>query len=516
MDSITFKNFRQFKDETTFELKNINILVGKNNSGKSTLTKGIRLYLFNLQKLEEDSFNNPFNKMPFFKFGSNAYDNPHVGTFGRAFTKGSTDDSILFSACFGHITIKTTVTRYYKDIDGTLIDCFDKTTAPISRISITDDDFSAHYVFDFENSIQKIEINSRGADLRNKLWTEELAEIKKDPQRYKKNKLGEWRFVLSQDAERAETINRCLSYSNKNDIIIEEPLQLSLPDGKLYMNILTGALKGALENHIKHTSHNGSKIKIEDYLLLLEIIRKTSIAIAWNVIGDEIEYIEAHSVTHSVVYNITDKNDYMAQTILNYLNEGIRQNDPEKEFIEDWMMKFDIGEDFEIESIGGECYKLNIIEDVDHPKNTISLLDIGVGSNQIMILLLQMATIMHKNRGAAIPPLVIIEEPEQNLHPKLQSFLADLFREVYLYPIKENENSRGISFIIETHSEYLVRKSQVLVAKRKQIDTNPFTVFYMEKGKVPRQIRYQDDGVFYDDIGEGFYDEAISLTEEIV
>jgi predicted ATPase len=179
-------------------------------------------------------------------------------------------------------------------------------------------------------------------------------------------------------------------------------------------------------------------------------------------------------------------------------------------------MKYDIGEDFEIESIGGECYKLGIIEDVDHPENITPLLDKGVGSNQIMILLLQLATIMHKNRGASVPPMVIIEEPEQNLHPKLQSCLADLFREVYLYPLKQNKNSRGISFIIETHSEYLVRKSQVLVAKREQTDANPFTVFYMEKGKEPREIRYQDSGVFYDDFGEGFYDEAISLTEEIV
>lgn len=514
MDSITFKNYRQFKDETTFELKNINIFVGKNNSGKSTLTKGIRLYLFNLQKLEEDSFNNPFVKMPFFKFGGNAYDNPHVGTFGRAFTKGSTDNFMSFSARFGHITIKTIITRYYKDINGNQIDCFDKTTAPISRISITDDNLSAHYVFDFENSIQKIEVSSRGSAFCYNLWAEELAEIKKDSKRYKKNNLGEGKYILAKDEDRAKVLERCLSYSNKNDIIIEEPLQLSLPNGKLYMNLLTGALKVALESHIKHKSQNG--LKIEDYALLLEVIEKTSIAIAWNVLGCEIEYIEAHSVTHSVVYNISDKNDYMAQTILAYLNEDIRPNDSEKEFIEAWMMKFDIGEDFEIESIGGECYKLNIIEDVDHPENTISLLDIGVGSNQIMILLLQMATIMHKNRGASIPPMVIIEEPEQNLHPKLQSCLADLFREVYMYPKKENKNSKGISFIIETHSEYLVRKSQVLVAKRAQTEANPFTVFYMEKGKEPREIRYQDTGVFYDDFGDGFYDEAISLTEEIV
>ena len=319
MDSITFKNFRQFKDETTFELKNINILVGKNNSGKSTLTKGLRLYLFNLQKLEEDSFNNPFVKMPFFKFGGNAHDNPHVGTFGRAFTKGSTDDFIMFSARFGHITIKTTVTRYYKDINGNLIDCFDKTTAPISLISISDDHLSAHYVFDFENSIQKIEVSSRGADLRSKLWVEELAEMKKT-ERYIKNKLGKGKFVLAQDADRAKTIERCLSYSNKNDIIIEESLQLPLPNsGNLYMMLLpdlvTRALtsvRGSLENHLNTISLNGIKNKLEDYYYLSEIAYKSGRDISYNVIGDEVLYIEAHSVTHSVVYDISNKNDYMA------------------------------------------------------------------------------------------------------------------------------------------------------------------------------------------------------------
>ncbi len=49
---------------------------------------------------------------------------------------------------------------------------------------------------------------------------------------------------------------------------------------------------------------------------------------------------------------------------------------------------------------------------------------------------------------------VIIEEPELNLHPALQSKLADLFLDVH--------QMWGIDFLIETHSEYILRRSQVI------------------------------------------------------
>lgn len=549
MDSITFKNFRQFKDETTFELKNINILVGKNNSGKSTLTKGLRLYLDNLKylrinladihtaKKESDEFYIGRRYTPFFLMG-NAFDNPHVGTYGRAFSKESKDDYILFSARFGHIVIETIVSRYYNGDDGNIVDCFDRSSAPISQITICDDNMASRYILDFEKHIQTIEIDARENSVLYKRWEKSIEEIQS---RYRRIRPDGYIWEES-DKQRIDRFNLYLSVKHKDFIKFEidllhgtfansiDDIFYDGSDGSFYLypTLLKYALYNCYdslefyynvreENPMLHELTNEIDSKQEYCSDFLEdVFTKTRDDLTHFINQVQVEHIEAHSVTHSIVYNGSDKNDYMAQTILHYLNENINENDPEKVFIEDWMMKFEIGEDFKIEPIGGECYKLNIIEDVDHPENSTSLLDIGVGSNQIMILLLQMATIMHKNRGAAFPPLVIIEEPEQNLHPKLQSCLADFFREVYIYPQKENKNSKGISFIIETHSEYLVRKSQVLVAKRAQTEVNPFTVFYMEKGKEPRQIRYQDSGVFYDDFGEGFYDEAISLTEEIV
>ena len=556
MDSITFKNFRQFKDETTFELKNINILVGKNNSGKSTLTKGFRLYLDNLKNLrinladihttkaKDESGKDMYigrRYTPFFRM-VNAFNNPHLGTYGRAFSKESKDDYILFSARFGHIVIETIVSRYYRGDDGNIVDCFNKSSAPISQITISDDNMASRCILNFEKHIQTIEIDARENSVLYKVWKKNVEEIQS---RYKRIHMRP-DYWDSEDKMRIDRFNLYLSVKHKECIKFEIDLLHDTFAGSIYDSFDCGSdasfylyptlLKYALENCGESPDffynyvceedsmlHELSNVKVDqeayhDYSLdfLEDVFTRTRDDLTHFINQVQVEYIEAHSVTHSIVYNGSDKNDYMAQTILHYLNENIRENDSEKEFIENWMMKFDIGEDFEIESIGGECYKLGIIEDVDHPENITPLLDKGVGSNQIMILLLQLATIMHKNRGASVPPMVIIEEPEQNLHPKLQSCLADLFREVYLYPQKENPQSRGISFIIETHSEYLVRKSQVLVAKRISSEANPFAVFYMEKGKEPRQIRYQNDGVFYDDFGDGFYDEAISLTEEIV
>ena len=49
MEHIGFKNFRQFKNFPNMQLGGITILVGSNNSGKSTIEKAMMLTLDNLR-----------------------------------------------------------------------------------------------------------------------------------------------------------------------------------------------------------------------------------------------------------------------------------------------------------------------------------------------------------------------------------------------------------------------------------------------------------------------------------
>ena len=102
---------------------------------------------------------------------------------------------------------------------------------------------------------------------------------------------------------------------------------------------------------------------------------------------------------------------------------------------------------------------------------------------------------------------IIIEEPEQNLHPVLQSKLADLFYEL--------NDKYGLRFIIETHSEYLIRETQVIVGKRfKNMndsefeEENPFKVFYFPSDGIPYDMGYTSSGLFREKFGDGFINEA--------
>ncbi len=110
---------------------------------------------------------------------------------------------------------------------------------------------------------------------------------------------------------------------------------------------------------------------------------------------------------------------------------------------------------------------------------------------------------------------LIIEEPEANLHPLLQSKLADFFAlTVNYFP--------NMKFIIETHSEYLIRKLQLLVAKE-SISPEKLIIHYFNanehvnanepKVKIIEINRY---GQLTENFGPGFFDEAINLKFDLM
>ena len=108
----------------------------------------------------------------------------------------------------------------------------------------------------------------------------------------------------------------------------------------------------------------------------------------------------------------------------------------------------------------------------------------------------------------------IIEEPESNLHPALQSKLADLFVDA----LKSNKN---LKIILETHSEYLIRKLQYLTADGvAQPEDSVIYYFYdpnhpaVISGDVEqiKKITIDEAGFLSDDFGSGFFDEAQNIA----
>lgn len=79
-----------------------------------------------------------------------------------------------------------------------------------------------------------------------------------------------------------------------------------------------------------------------------------------------------------------------------------------------------------------------------------------------------------------------------------------------------------IRFIIETHSEYLIRKTQTLVSQNYNTienlqQENPFKIFYFQKKpeNPVYEMIYRPDGRFSNDFGTGFFDEATNLAFEL-
>ena len=179
--------------------------------------------------------------------------------------------------------------------------------------------------------------------------------------------------------------------------------------------------------------------------------------------------------------------------------------------MEHWLPRFGIGEKAIIKSVENVAIRIEVIKNAKH----VNLADLGFGAGQILTVLLQIAALIQSYEAQDIqaqiaasvnPTLILIEEPEANLHPQLQSLLAELFVEMA-------QSKYGMRFVLETHSEYLIRKLQLLVAG-KRVGSEQITIYYHEEERQQR-IDIEQDGKLSEDFGMGFFDEADELAMEL-
>lgn len=136
--------------------------------------------------------------------------------------------------------------------------------------------------------------------------------------------------------------------------------------------------------------------------------------------------------------------------------------------------------------------------------------DLGFGISQLVAVLLA----NYAFTPLEDPYLLLLEEPEANLHPAFQSKLADMF--------VDSEKTLGHQFIIETHSEYLIRKLQYLTAKGEIKPETTAIYYFHDPNNVPagekqvKKINILEDGGLSDDFGPGFYDEAAHWELELL
>lgn len=465
MDQICFKNFRRFSDFTTLELGRLNILVGTNNSGKSSIIKACILAQMAINQMRGGEI--PLDHISF-REESDAH--IHLGDFLSNLSNSSTLKEMDFDVVCGK-------TSAHFIIDGSNLNPEDPSLlVPLKLLEFKNESMAAAIKYEFTLDGQtKISLSTTSDKILQCLFSVAEREYQK-ARRVADYAFDQYVEQMFEERPYRFNFNTCKSKYSGDVRTIEfewEP----------YMGI-------------NHGSFSNKRIPepFDDCRELLLFYNEVSNHVIRDLRRAHIQYIEAHAAPHNEILYEEDKNNYLAQTVAKFISSPAANDDTKRAFILKWMNELHIGKDYRITRPFPEVLKVDIM----NRERWESLGKMGTGSVQLFILLLRLAM--------AEDGLLLIEEPEQNLHPALQSKLADMFFEY-------SQDSR-VQVFVETHSEYLVRRTQVIakkVVKEGQLidDINDsMKVYYFNEYELPVSMNYMPSGYFENKFGPGFYDTA--------
>jgi hypothetical protein len=141
--------------------------------------------------------------------------------------------------------------------------------------------------------------------------------------------------------------------------------------------------------------------------------------------------------------------------------------------------------------------------------------DVGFGISQIIPILIRIeAKKTHLDYS-----LICIEQPELHLHPLVQSRLSSVFAKALYLDIIEPPLPTRMSFILETHSEHLIRGLQILIAKKK-LSPSDVAIYYIGKDRDGnsnvKAMGIDEGGFFPEPWPEGFFDQAYLQSIELI
>jgi predicted ATPase len=497
MNSTTFtiNNFRAFEQDTEISKRPITLNIGSNNCGKSTFSKFLELVkhsiITNVRENESDS--NPFQKL-------HSFGNFMIGGDKEILNQSSNSGNIKFkielpksSSSFKSIESEITIQFEYvvKELEKNEAqsedDKFDELVDnqfffmvdslpgqfPLVKIAIfynnielfslenTPELFLIHTNPDIEESYKKLFINTPYlVDLMG------IADLTSD----------EDKKILLLKVEMDE------SYFYRINVFSDLLKQLFPPS--YFSNSFLLRINESISNFYEH--------------LTKEFTNYNFIGLSRIKSGRKIDLLSNSLVLKGIEKYFTSR----GQIEFNRAMEKI-------------LPLFELSKDFRITPHPDSGYVIKLKEENGKWRN---LEDYGSGIKQLIPLFL-LSTIgpredLYKktfsNEDLNNSYTFFIEEPEVNLHPNFQSKLADLFEVLH--------TKSKLDFVIETHSEYLVRRFQYLVGTNKLSPDDIVINYFWKENNITKckQIYFKENGGLSDTFENGFYDERLQLQLELL
>ncbi len=174
-----------------------------------------------------------------------------------------------------------------------------------------------------------------------------------------------------------------------------------------------------------------------------------------------------------------------------------------EEMVARWLLRMELIEEFRVQSIGEHRKDYEVLVRTHRNRSEVNLTDVGFGISQVLPVIVQCFYVQAH-------AIVLFEQPEIHLHPRVQASLADLFVEAI--GAREAGKDRHLQLLVESHSEHFLRRLQRRIAEE-ELPPEKVAIYFCEPGSAGSRIRELDvdlfgnirnwpDNFFGDEIGD--------------
>lgn len=502
MDKIRLKNYRCFDDTGEIELKPITFLVGANSSGKSSFLKFFPLLKQSIGVKRNGVFLWLSKDVDFKDF------------------KNTVKDGV------GDIEIIFTISNCEMNSRNFLLPTPEKEKLEVS--------LTLSSKLDGSDYLKELKITLRDNNTINLSFEDgDKVEITINDDKTIKQEKGSYYSFNSKSffpdilygTEGPESVK---SYFYRN-VFIKEPLEE-------IKEIISGIKDNDVEilkrvffrNIYFINSSRNLKEQLEQYTTISKKVLNTDFSKLYNYylyyhISDIIEcinnYMEGRLIHN---YSYIRPLRFIAQRYYRFQNFDVEDIDSDGGNLAMFLLNLDNRDkknfkewtkdlfNFEIDTSkkGDPFVELQITDHSRETKNKNNLVDVGFGYSQLLpIIAIIWHSVYKKNNNEE--KLIVMEQPELHLHPRFQAKFADLLVKV-IEDCKRNE--KDVRFIIETHSEVILNKIGLSIAREKfsKDDVNVL-LFNAQNEKMNNYIEvatYSEDG-YLTNWPIGFFDDYV-------